>query len=282
MQAYEKGQASFIIVARKTTRLLAELQSARWQPSPRTDADEQCEFCYQPEGWGKAYRFIALRYQKKDPLSLEREQYQLFDSPQYIYRVFVTNMKRPIDLLVWFYNQRAPRSCHLRPPSSPSADPLSASNFSTQRNTAWWVSTSISRRVREIVEWSGGIWFSPTPRNPRSPMESAARHAIPRSLSMPSKAVQRFGAAAGDWLRNRFTVHYTPKHGSWLNQAEIEISLLSRQCLGRRRIGDRASLQKETRAWNRRMNRDRVIIQWSFTRKLARQKFGYKITRSRY
>src|SRR3989475_7849481 len=107
VQAYEKGQASFIIVARKTTRLLAELQSACWQPSPRTDADEQCEFCYQPEGWGKAYRFIALRYQKKDPLSLEREQYQLFDSPQYIYRVFVTNMKRPVDLLAWFYNQRA-------------------------------------------------------------------------------------------------------------------------------------------------------------------------------
>ncbi len=48
-----------------------------------------------------------MRYQKKDPLSPEREQYQLFDSPQYIYRVFVTNMKRPVDLLVWFYNQRA-------------------------------------------------------------------------------------------------------------------------------------------------------------------------------
>src|SRR5450759_3803472 len=56
---------------------------------------------------GKAYRFLALRYQKQDPLSPEREQYQLFDNPQYIYRVFVTNMKRPIDLLVWFYNQRA-------------------------------------------------------------------------------------------------------------------------------------------------------------------------------
>jgi len=107
VQAYEKGQASFIVVARKTTRLLAELQSAHWQPSPRTDADQQCEFCYQPEGWGKPYRFIALRYQKQDPLLPEREQYQLFDSPHYIYRVFVTNLKRPIDLLVWFYNQRA-------------------------------------------------------------------------------------------------------------------------------------------------------------------------------
>jgi hypothetical protein len=64
--------------------LLAELQSARYQPSPRTDADQQCEFWYQPEGWGKPYRFIALRYQKKDPLSPEREQYQLFDSPHTI------------------------------------------------------------------------------------------------------------------------------------------------------------------------------------------------------
>jgi hypothetical protein len=107
VQAYEKGQVSFIMVARKTSRLLTELQSARWRPSPRTDADQQCEFCYQPEGWGKAYRFIALRYQKKDQPSAEREQYQLFDSTQYIYRVFVTNMKRPIDLLIWFYNQRA-------------------------------------------------------------------------------------------------------------------------------------------------------------------------------
>ncbi len=84
------------------------------------------------------------------------------------------------------------------------------------------------------------------------------------------------------WLWNRFTVHYTPKHGSWLNQAEIAISLFSRQCLGKRRIGDRASLRKETRAWNRRMNRDRVTIQWSFTRKQARKKLGYKNTRSRY
>ena len=107
VQAYEKGQVSFIMVARKTTRLLTTLQSARWRPSPRTDADQQCEFWYQPEGWGKACRFIALRYHKKEEPSSEREQYQLFDSSQYIYRVFVTNMKRPIDLLVWFYNQRA-------------------------------------------------------------------------------------------------------------------------------------------------------------------------------
>jgi hypothetical protein len=87
--AYEKAKASFLIVARKTPRLLEELQKARWEPSPNTDADEQCEFPYQPEGWGKAYRFIALRYQKRD--EAPKEQYQLWETPEYIYRVFVTN-----------------------------------------------------------------------------------------------------------------------------------------------------------------------------------------------
>src|SRR5437660_5748460 len=107
VQAYEKGKAHFIIVARKTSRLLERLQSADWKPSPKTDADEQCEFWYQPEGWAKPYRFIALRYKKKEKSDKQREQYQLFDCPGYLYRVFVTDMDRAIDLLVWFYNQRA-------------------------------------------------------------------------------------------------------------------------------------------------------------------------------
>src|SRR5205807_7514992 len=77
--------------------------------SPRTDADGQCEFRYQPEGWGRAYRFVALRYVKKPkPNKLnEPEQYQLFDTPQYSYRVFVTNLDAPIDAVVGFYRQRA-------------------------------------------------------------------------------------------------------------------------------------------------------------------------------
>ena len=105
VQAYEKAKAHFIIVACQTARLLEQLQTADWKPSRNTDADEQCEFRYQPEGWGQAYRFIALRYEKKDPE--KREQYQLFDTPEYSYRVFVTDMKYPIFLLVWFYRQRA-------------------------------------------------------------------------------------------------------------------------------------------------------------------------------
>src|SRR6266404_4148940 len=108
VEAYENHGVQFIISAQKTSRLVDELKAADWKRSPRTDADGQCEFRYQPEGWGQAYRFIALRYEKKPNAGeAEREQYQLFDTPEYTYRVFVTDMDRAIDLLVWFYNQRA-------------------------------------------------------------------------------------------------------------------------------------------------------------------------------
>jgi hypothetical protein len=50
VQAYERRNCRFILVARKTARLVNELKAADWKPSPRTDADGQCEFRYQPEG----------------------------------------------------------------------------------------------------------------------------------------------------------------------------------------------------------------------------------------
>jgi DDE superfamily endonuclease len=84
-----------------------------------------------------------------------------------------------------------------------------------------------------------------------------------------------FGEERGGYLWSRLTVHYTPKHGSWLNQAEIEISLFARQCLGRRRIPTLELLKREARAWNRTVNRDKVKIDWRFTRTKARLKFGY-------
>jgi hypothetical protein len=110
VEAYEKFKCSFIVVARKTSRLLEELGAAKWKASPHTDADEQCQFWYQPNGWGKAYRFLALRYEKDQDDEEESDdavQYQLFATKKYKYRVFVTNMEGPIDELVWFYNQRA-------------------------------------------------------------------------------------------------------------------------------------------------------------------------------
>ena len=90
-----------------------------------------------------------------------------------------------------------------------------------------------------------------------------------------------FGRRLGRRLWRRLTVHFTPKHGSWLNQAEIELSLVARQCLGTRRIAQLAELSPEIRAWNTRANRRKTRIRWRFTRKDARKKFNYKTTLSK-
>ena len=88
------------------------------------------------------------------------------------------------------------------------------------------------------------------------------------------------GEKVGGEVWDRFTVHHTPTHGSWLNQAEIEIGILSRQCLGTRRIGDLETLRREVQAWNRRINQAGTLINWTFSRKAARRKFGYQTKQS--
>jgi len=90
-----------------------------------------------------------------------------------------------------------------------------------------------------------------------------------------------YGKDFGTEIWDRFTVHYTPVHGSWLNQAEIEIGVFSRQCLGNRRFPDLKTLRREARAWNRRKKRLRAKINWTFDRKAARRKFKYKPKQSK-
>ena len=72
-------------------------------------------------------------------------------------------------------------------------------------------------------------------------------------------------------LTNRFEFHYTPKHGSWLNMAEIELSVLSRQCINRR-IPDQEVLSKEVHAWVAQRNESAVKVRWQFTTADARIK----------
>jgi hypothetical protein len=72
-------------------------------------------------------------------------------------------------------------------------------------------------------------------------------------------------------LINRLEIHYTPKHGSWLNMAEIELGILSRQCLDRR-ISDRDTLRHEVAAWQRRRNDQLARVNWQFTTADARVK----------
>ena len=109
VEAYRQADCRFVIVARKTSRLVAQLRQAEWKPSPNTDAEAECEFCYQPQGWKQECRFVALRYEKprEKVKPGEVEQYQLFETSQYKYRVFVTDLDTRIDSVVEFYNQRA-------------------------------------------------------------------------------------------------------------------------------------------------------------------------------
>lgn len=88
--------------------------------------------------------------------------------------------------------------------------------------------------------------------------------------------VRFYGEEEGQRIWKHFDVHYTPKHGSWLNQAEIAINVYSRQCLGKARIPDIDTLRKRTNAWNKIANRRKVTINWTFSRNKAREKFDYK------
>jgi hypothetical protein len=87
--------------------------------------------------------------------------------------------------------------------------------------------------------------------------------------------IDSFGEEEGTKLWERFDVHYTPKHGSWLNQAEIAIGMFTRQCLGGTRIPDFKTLKKKTAAWTRAVNDRNVTINWSFTAEDARDRFDY-------
>jgi hypothetical protein len=109
-------------------------------------------------------------------------------------------------------------------------------------------------------------------------MQAETIHLVMDNLNIHSRKslTDLLGSQFGNEIWDRFTIHHTPTHGSWLNQAEIEIGIFSRQCLGARRIPNLKTLRREARAWNRRMNRDRVHINWKFDRQAARRKFGYK------
>ena len=116
--------------------------------------------------------------------------------------------------------------------------------------------------------------------------EAKTIHLVLDNLSthFVSSLIAHYGEKDGRALWSKFDVHYTPKHGSWLNQAEIEIGILNRQCLGRRRIAAIEELRNQVAIWNRRANRSRQTINWRFTRKKARTRFGYhplKISRSK-
>jgi hypothetical protein len=90
----------------------------------------------------------------------------------------------------------------------------------------------------------------------------------------PASFYETFGPEEARRLANRFEFHYTPKHGSWLNMAEIELGVLIRQCLSRR-ISDKETLEKEVNAWQKDRNAKVVKVDWRFTTPDARIKLKH-------
>jgi hypothetical protein len=87
----------------------------------------------------------------------------------------------------------------------------------------------------------------------------------------PGSFYEAFAPAEAKRLAARFEFHYTPKHGSWLNIAEIELSALSRMCLDRR-VPDKDVLTREVSAWESERNAKSVTVEWRFTTDDARIK----------
>ena len=86
--------------------------------------------------------------------------------------------------------------------------------------------------------------------------------------------VERFGKIKAKQLMRRIRFHHTPCHASWLDMAEIELSVMERQCT-KKRMKDTAMLVRELVAWKTRRNTSHATIEWSFTTADARRKFKY-------
>lgn len=84
---------------------------------------------------------------------------------------------------------------------------------------------------------------------------------------------ETFGKDEADRILSRFEFHYTPKHASWLDVAEIEIGVMDTQCTGRR-IGDISALKNYVESWAKKRNKARCKIDWRFTKQMADKKLS--------
>jgi len=104
-----------------------------------------------------------------------------------------------------------------------------------------------------------------------------AVHVVMDNLSTHREAAVKrtLGMRQGRALWKKLTVHYTPVHASWLNQAELGLSILARQSLGRQRIATVQELQSREAAWAHDASAQHMTVNWTFTRQRARKKFDY-------
>ena len=127
---------------------------------------------------------------------------------------------------------------------------------------------SVTER-RTAADWAGEIDALLTERYPDA--EKVRLVCDNLNTHKPGSLYEVFPPAKAGSLAERLEIRYTPKHGSWLNIAEIELSAMTRQCPDRR-IPDIETLRRETDAWEKRRNEKQTGIGWQFTAKDARIK----------
>ena len=126
--------------------------------------------------------------------------------------------------------------------------------------------------TRTRIEWAAGIEQLLTVDYPDVDkivlvMDNLNTHSV-------ASLYQAFAPEKAYALASRLEIHHTPKHGSWLNIAEIELACLTKQCLGRR-IGELDILNRELAAWTRETNADERQVDWRFTSSDARIKLRH-------
>ena len=133
---------------------------------------------------------------------------------------------------------------------------------------AGWRKMSVTS-TRKAVDWAHQVKTLldedyPQARKVKLVMDNLNTHT-------PASLYTAFEPEEAKRLADRLEIHYTPKHGSWLNMAEIEFSHLGRQCLDRR-IPDQETMRREVEAWVQHRNQNKAKMEWRFTTKDARIK----------
>lgn len=187
---------------------------------------------------------------------------------------------RPVDPLrplVCFDEAGKDLKAHTRPPqpATPDRDAREDSHYTRagSRNLFLACAPHLGWRQIRVTEHRTAIDFAPALRD-------LVDHQFPQATRLvlvldnlnthrPAALYQAFPPAEAWRILTRIEWHYTPTHGSWLNMAELEWSVLARQCL-HRRIPDQATLEREVAAWVAARNAEHVRIAWHFTTDDAR------------
>ena len=138
----------------------------------------------------------------------------------------------------------------------------------TEPLAGWRYSEAFSRRTK--IDWAHRIQWLLNEQYPKAEkvvlvMDNLNTHTI-------SSLYEAFPPEEAFYLAQRLEIHYTPRHGSWLNIAEIELAAMAAQCLGQRRIPDLSTMNSELAAWHTQRNRKQKSVDWQFTTSDARIK----------